>query len=101
MGVLLLAHHLFRRTMRQVLFTVILLATAGSSRALAWGCDAHQAVAILAERLLDPSTVMTMRAVLAASPIDPAIKRGWRRPGSGDRAPQDQASSSAVVYAPG
>lgn len=60
--------------MRQVLCVVILLATAGSSRALAWGCDAHQAVAILAERLLDPSTILTMRAVLAASPIDPAIK---------------------------
>jgi hypothetical protein len=65
-GVLLLADYPFRRAIRQVLCAVILLATAGSSRALAWGCDAHQAVAILAERLLDPSTVMTMRAVLAA-----------------------------------
>jgi hypothetical protein len=60
--------------MRQAICAVILLVTAGSSRALAWGCDAHQAVAILAERLLDASTVMTMRAVLAASPIDPAIR---------------------------
>jgi hypothetical protein len=31
-------------------------------------------VAILAERLLSPATLAAMRAVLAASPIDPAIK---------------------------
>ena len=60
--------------MKQVVCAFALLVSAGSSRAFAWGCDGHQAVVILAERLLSPGAVAAMRTVLAASPIDPAIK---------------------------
>ena len=46
----------------------------GTPEAIAWGCDGHQAVAMLAERLLSPAAIAAIKAVLAASPIDPAIK---------------------------
>jgi hypothetical protein len=52
----------------------LMVISCGSSNAYAWGCDGHRAIAFLAERLLPASTLATMRAVLAASPIDPAIK---------------------------
>lgn len=62
------------RFTHRILFSFLLVVSAGSSRAFAWGCDGHRAVAMLAERLLNPSVLAKMRAVLAASPIDPAIK---------------------------
>ena len=46
----------------------------GAQNASAWGCDGHQAVAIIAERLLSPATVKAINAVLAASPVDPGIR---------------------------
>jgi hypothetical protein len=61
-------------SVKQILGALVLLMSIGSSHAFAWGCDGHQAVAILAERLLSPATLTTMRTVLAASPVDPTIK---------------------------
>ena len=52
----------------------LLVLGAGTPQALAWGCDGHQAVAMVAERLLSPAIINALKAVLAASPIDPAIK---------------------------
>jgi hypothetical protein len=51
------------------------LLTAGSSQAHAWGCEGHEAVAILAERLLDRRTVAAARALLADSPRHPQLER--------------------------
>jgi len=54
--------------------TSLILLSCASSNAYAWGCDGHRAITMLAERLLTPGVVANMRAVLAASPIDPAMK---------------------------
>jgi hypothetical protein len=55
--------------------TVGLLISAGATSAAAWGCAAHQAIAIAAERMLSVATRERLRAVLAASPIDPSLSR--------------------------
>jgi nuclease S1 len=47
----------------------------GCGEAAAWGCEGHRAVVYIAERLLPPSTVAAARAVLTASPADPALRR--------------------------
>ena len=59
---------------RAFLLSSVLVMFVGTSQAFAWGCDGHQAVAMIAERLLSPAAIAAMKAVLAASPIDPAIK---------------------------
>lgn len=43
--------------------------------AAAWGCEGHEAIARLAERLLDPATRAAVTAALAAGPIDPSLDR--------------------------
>jgi hypothetical protein len=60
---------------RTVALAVGLLVSAGASQSWAWGCDGHQAVAIVAERLLGVATLAKIGAVLAASPVDPALRR--------------------------
>jgi len=60
---------------RALLFAGVLLTTCGSSPAFAWGCQGHRTVAILAERLVDAKTRQAVKAVLTASPIDPALDR--------------------------
>jgi hypothetical protein len=57
-----------------MVLSVMLLLSAGTPQAAAWGCDGHQAVAMIAERLLSPAAITAIKAVLAASPIDPAIR---------------------------
>lgn len=46
--------------------------------AAAWGCEGHQAIAVLAEQLLDPATRAAAIALLRAAPIDPALPRYCR-----------------------
>ena len=60
--------------LRVFLLSGVLVMFVGTPQALAWGCDGHQAVAMIAERLLSPAAINALKAVLAASPIDPAIK---------------------------
>ena len=60
--------------MKYILAALVLMISANASDAFAWGCDGHRAIAILSERLLGPTVLAKMRTVLAASPIDPAIK---------------------------
>jgi nuclease S1 len=62
------------KTSTLVLASVLLL-TAGRTDAIAWGCDGHQAIAYIAERLLAPSTLAAATATLTASPVDPGLKR--------------------------
>jgi hypothetical protein len=59
---------------RAIVLSAAVLLCAGTPQALAWGCDGHQAVAMIAERLLSPAAIARLNALLAASPIDPAIK---------------------------
>jgi hypothetical protein len=62
-------------TLGRIMLAAIVVLTAGSSRALAWGCEGHQTVAIVAERLLGTATMRAVSAVLAASPIDRTLAR--------------------------
>jgi hypothetical protein len=59
---------------RIIVLSVVLLMSVGTGQASAWGCDGHQAVAMIAERLLSPAAIQAIKAILAASPVDPAIK---------------------------
>src|SRR5260221_13398272 len=59
---------------RTIVLAAGLVLFAGEPRAFAWGCEGHQAVALIAERLLNPPTLKAIEAVLAASPVDPALK---------------------------
>src|SRR5260221_8184569 len=61
---------------RSLVCAALMLFTAGRSSAFAWGCDGHRAVAMIAERLLPAAALSAARAVLAASPVDPHLKRG-------------------------
>src|SRR4051812_42956989 len=60
--------------LKPALLAVVFALTTGVPHASAWGCDGHQAVAILAERLLNPPTLRAIEAVLAGAKVDPAIK---------------------------
>jgi hypothetical protein len=59
--------------------TPVLMAAAlwlgACSDAAAWGCDGHRAVVYIAERLVPPATLARARAVLTASPAEPALRR--------------------------
>jgi S1/P1 Nuclease len=59
---------------RAAALAVGLLLSGGLSEAFAWGCDGHQAVAFIAERLLSPASRKAVDSLLAASPVDQAIK---------------------------
>jgi hypothetical protein len=61
---------------RTAAMAALLLVTAGSSEAFAWGCEGHRAVAMLAERLLGTATRSAVTTVLRASPVDPSLRRG-------------------------
>ena len=60
---------------RSLALTAGVLIAAGPSTAFAWSCDGHRAIVILAERLLSAKTLGAAKAVLAASPPDPALRR--------------------------
>ena len=60
---------------RALFFVAFLLTTCGSGSAFACGCQGHRTVAILAERIVDFKTRQAVKAVLVASPIDPALDR--------------------------
>jgi hypothetical protein len=59
---------------RALIVSVVMVGCAGTEQAFAWGCDGHQAVAMLAQRLLSPAAINAINATLKASPVDPAIK---------------------------
>jgi hypothetical protein len=60
---------------RTIALSVGLLVSAWPTDAFAWGCDGHRAIAMVAERLLATPPLDRARAVLAASPSDPNLKR--------------------------
>jgi nuclease S1 len=62
------------RNIRLVLLASVLTVSGDVPNAFAWGCDGHQAVALIAARRLGP-TANAVRALLNASPVDPTLKR--------------------------
>src|SRR5713226_5689174 len=58
-----------------LVLAMALLLSAGTTDAIAWGCDGHRAIVFIAERLLAPAALAAARATLAASPVDPGLKR--------------------------
>ena len=60
---------------RSIALTVGLLIASGPSTAFAWSCDGHRAIVFVAERLLSAKTLRAAKAVLTASPPDPALRR--------------------------
>ena len=54
---------------------IALTLTLGCADAHAWGCDGHRAVVFIAERLLPPATIASVRSTLAAAPIDTGLRR--------------------------
>src|SRR3954469_7291085 len=76
--------------LRILVLTVAASAALNVAPAAAWGCEAHQAIAIAAARLLPPATLARVNAVLGAAPIDPALRRFCDPPSPvplGDAAP--------------
>jgi nuclease S1 len=65
----------YYRSLARLLIAVALLLTIACTDAHAWGCDGHRAIVFIAERLLPSATLARVTATLAASPIDPALKR--------------------------
>ncbi len=41
----------------------------------AWGCEGHEAIALVAEKHLNPRALAAVNKILAESPIDPALSR--------------------------
>lgn len=52
-----------------------------SIQAHAWGCEGHEIVALIAMKHLQPQVASQVNAILAASPIDAAVKRYCRTSG--------------------
>jgi hypothetical protein len=47
----------------------------------AWGCEGHEIVALIAMKHLQPQIASQVNAILAAAPIDPALRRYCRASG--------------------
>jgi len=62
---------------------MVALALAPLGSALAWGCEGHQIVALVAERHLSAHALQVARRVLEQGPIDPNLKR-FCKPGALD-----------------
>ena len=62
-----------RRTCCSTLFLFAIIGLAPS--AWGWGCTGHQVVAVIAEKHLNPHARDMVAQILAAGPIDPALRR--------------------------
>jgi len=63
--------------MRRWLVSLAFLCVSGwSADAVAWGCEGHRAVVMIAERLVPAAKLAAARALLAASPVDPNLRVG-------------------------
>src|SRR6185503_2626233 len=60
---------------RQSALITVLLIAAAPTKAFAWSCDGHRAVVMVAEQLLGAKTIAAAKAILTASPPDPALRR--------------------------
>ena len=65
------------RTARRIAPVLIAVALSALTArpAAAWGCEGHRAIAALAERLMTPDALAQAKALLAAHPIDPDLRR--------------------------
>src|SRR5258708_5711496 len=73
-----------RHILRAALFSCFGIAATVSfpAPARAWGCEGHQVIALLAEKHLTPDALATVKQILAASPIDPALSRYCKEGGT-------------------
>ncbi len=53
----------------------VALSAAAPRPAAAWGCEGHRTIALLAEQLMAPATLTQAKALLAAHPVDPGLRR--------------------------
>lgn len=61
---------------RLVYAVLVLLAALGVAKpALAWGCEGHQVLALIAEKNLSPHARSMAMKILAASPVSPQLRR--------------------------
>ena len=60
---------------------VMFLSTIVPVQAHAWGCEGHEIVALIALRHLQPQVASQVNAILAASPVSPALHRYCRTSG--------------------
>jgi hypothetical protein len=66
-----------RQSLRASIFASFLFLAIVSlpSDARAWGCEGHQAIALLAEKHLTPRALEMAKKILSESPIDPTLSR--------------------------
>jgi hypothetical protein len=60
--------------------SLVIMATAAAALCAptpvwAWGCEGHEAIALVAERHLNPRALAAVNKILAENPIDPALNR--------------------------
>jgi len=74
---LLRRNSLPRQYLRAGIFACLLAVLIASlpAPALAWGCEGHQVVALLAEKHLTPHALAMAKKILAEGPIDPSLSR--------------------------
>ncbi|HEU5234606.1 MAG TPA: S1/P1 nuclease [Terriglobales bacterium] len=60
---------------------VLLLVSASSTPAHAWGCEGHQIVALIAMKHLQPQVAGQVNAILATAPVNSALRRYCRNLG--------------------
>ena len=69
-------------TLKNVLRVIpLLVLSAASIQAHAWGCEGHEIVALIAMKHLQPQVASQVNAILAAGPIDPNLRRYCRTSG--------------------
>ena len=54
----------------------------GPTRAWSWGCEGHQAVAMIAEKHMNAHALETANKLLRSQPIDPALSPLLLEPGA-------------------
>ncbi len=60
------------------LFIYLLISLFNCPRVLAWGCDGHQTVALIAKQNLNAHALAMVNQILTDNPIDPSIYRFCR-----------------------
>jgi hypothetical protein len=65
-----------------VSFLALASLLAAPSTSWAWGCEGHQVIALIAESHLTPHALATVKQILNAYPIDPALDRFCKQGGT-------------------
>ena len=57
------------------LIAITVVALCAPAPVWAWGCEGHEAIALIAEAQLNPRALAAVNKILAENPIDPALSR--------------------------